>query len=211
MKWILTFLLIFNTSFGFAGVYKKIKIKDVKNYLSQTNLETTCMDEYLQRRTQLIVKISLSPVSLYVGTIASVFGSAFVGVNLARLTGLDPLGGLFLGVFFGGVAGAVGITTGTVLDAITLSDHTVLVKALTESYTGYGDYYIEKLYKTYLSKSKVDLPKEAFMNELLLADQAGTLCDGTMVPPPVIRIGTKLKFKVAKMKQVTNHFDQVAQ
>jgi hypothetical protein len=47
-----------------------------------------------------------------------------------------------------------------------------------------------------------DLSQDEFVAKLLAADADGSLCDGSMVKQPKIRIGTKMQFKVAKLKDI---------
>ena len=74
-----------------------VKIKDVKELIAAIGPENTCMDEYLKRRKQLIIKLSLSPATIVAGTYAATLGGAFVGLGAVYILGVDPLAGVILG------------------------------------------------------------------------------------------------------------------
>jgi hypothetical protein len=64
-----------------------VRIKDVKELIASIGPENTCMDEYLKRRKQLIIKLSLSPVTIVAGTYAATLGGAFVGLGVVFIFG----------------------------------------------------------------------------------------------------------------------------
>jgi hypothetical protein len=186
----------------------EIKIKDVKHIVQSLNPDSTCMDEYLKRRKQLIIGLTLTPVTAIAGSVTSAYAGAVTGAVVAGTVGnVDALaafvGGGTIGFFAG--AGAVGV--GTVASALTLANNILITKTLAEEYKGESDHYANKLHHKYLKHSKVDLSKDDFMKKLMAYDSAGLLCNGKMVKQPRIRLGPKLKFKVAKLKDLVRYMD----
>lgn len=206
MKKLLVILLSLSCSNLFADVVPKIKIKEIKAYLKTINPETTCMDEYLHRRKQLIVKLAVSPVLIVGGGVASTYvggvaggaiASAAAGPNSWAVLGYAA-GGAILGAA-GGAGVAIADTTAT---ALVLNNMTTIVKTLAEQHMNREENRTPVLYKKYIKRSKSEISQEEFVAKLMAADANGSLCDGSMVKQPKIRIGTKLQFKVAKLKDV---------
>lgn len=192
----------------------KIKIKEIKQYVKTINPDSTCMDEYIIRRKQLIIKLSLAPVRVAAGTVASAYTGAMMAAGVANSTGVDGWAGLGYVVGGGMLGGAIGATA-TAVDAtvtgITLKNNVLITKAVYEQQTNREGLYTDRLYKKYLKKSKVDLPKEDFLQKLIAADAEGKLCDGTMVKQPRIKLGSRLKYKVAKLKDLIKFIDNTSQ
>jgi hypothetical protein len=166
------------------------------------------MDEYLKRRNQLIVKLTLAPVTMVAGTVASAYAGLLSGAIIGNsfFNGWDVLGVVILGGMAGTLVGGVYSATDTVKTGVTLHKHTLVVKTVAENQLNRGDYYSNKLYDSYSRQSnkdqKLPLPKDLFIKELVDLDAAGTLCDGSLVKQPRIKLGPKLKFKVAKSKNI---------
>jgi hypothetical protein len=209
MKFIVSILMAFSILNVQADAGEKLRIKEIKAHLETINPDSTCMDEYLKRRNQLIVKLTLAPASIVVGTVASTYAGALAAGLLAKpfsVTGWDVLGWIILGGLGGGLAGGAYSATDTVMTGVTLYRHTLLVKTVAEYQLNRGDFYSYKLYEGYSIQSnkdqKLPLPKDLFIKELVDLDAAGTLCDGSLVKQPRIKLGPKLKFKVAKSKNI---------
>lgn len=208
MKFILSFLMIFSVVNVQADEVDKIKIKEIKAHLETINPDTTCMDEYLKRRNQLIVKLTLSPVTMVAGTVASAYVGLFSGAIIGKsfYNGWDALGAVILGGMAGTLAGGVYTATDTVKTGITLHRHTLVVKTLAENQLNHDDHNSNKLYELYSRQShkdqKLPLPKDLFIKELVDLDASGTLCDGSLVKQPRIKLGPKLKYKVALSKNI---------
>ncbi len=205
MKKLLSVMLLISCTNVFA-----VTIKDIKAHLKTINPETTCMDEYLGRRKQLIVKLGLTPVVAVAGTVASTYvgGVAGVGLGMANnAEGWSGLGYAIGGAMVGAAAGVVAVGVDTTVTAVTLNNIDLILRTLAENHLNVEGPKTDKLYAKYVKKSKLDLSKEEFMSKLLEADADGTLCDGSMVHQPRVRIGTKLKFKVAKLKDVVANMD----
>lgn len=187
----------------------KTKISDVKELLSTMNPDATCMDEYLKRRKQLIVKLSLSPVTIVAGTFASAYTGALAGGLLANALS-NPEAGVYVdglvyvvyGLLGGFTAGAVGTVTDTNITAFQLADIDTIVKALAEQYRNQSGAKSDKLYARFIKKEENPVSKDVFLTKLIEMDASGALCDGSLVKQPRIKIGSKLKFKVARTKHL---------
>lgn len=209
MKLVISILLALSVFQVHADDVNKLKIKEIRTHLETVNPDSTCMDEYLTRRNQLIAKLALSPLTIAAGSVVSTYMGALTGagINLVgSITSWDALGVVILGGFAGAVAGVTLTTTDSVMAGVTLYKHTLVVKSVAEYELNRGEYYSNKLYEGYSIQSNKDhvlpLPKELFVKELVELDSAGTLCDGSLVKQPRIKIGPKLKFKVAKSKDI---------
>lgn len=205
MKKLLAIVLVIFCSNLFADVTPKIKIKEIKAYLKTINPESTCMDEYLRRRKQLIVKLSVSPVLIVGGAVASTYVGAVTATAIAVAAGAESWG--VMGYAIGGaglgmVSGGGVLIADTTATAMVLNNLTIIVKTLAEQYMEREGVKTEQLYKKYVKRAKSDISKEEFLSKLMMADANGSLCDGSMVKQPSIRIGTKMQFKVAKLKDV---------
>jgi hypothetical protein len=205
MKKLLVILLTLSCSNLFAADVPKIKIKEIKAYLETINPDTTCMDEYLHRRKQLIVKLAVSPVLFVGSTVASTYVGGVTAAAIAGAAGAEGWG--TLGYAIGGAAvglassGAV-VAADTTATALVLANMTTIVKTLAEQHMNREEVRTPVLYKKYVKRSKSTITQDEFVAKLMAADASGSLCDGSMVKQPKIRIGTKLQFKVAKLKDV---------
>lgn len=205
MKKLLVILLTLSCSNLFADVAPKIKIKEIKAYLKTINPDTTCMDEYIHRRKQLIVKLAVSPVLFVGGTLASTYVGGIAGVAAAGAAGAESWGAL--GYAIGGAA--VGMTASggaivadTTATALVLRNMTTILKTLAEQHMNREENRTTVLYKKYVKRAESKISQEEFVTKLMATDANGSLCDGSMVKQPKIRIGTKLQFRVAKLKDV---------
>lgn len=211
MKKLLTVMLLLSCSQLFAAPTTKVTIKEIKAHLATINPDTTCMDEYLGRRKQLIIKLGLSPVVAVGGTAASTYVGGAAGVALGVANGAEGWSGLGYaigGAMAGMAAGVVAVGVDTTVTAVTLNNIDLILRTLAETHLNREGVKTDKLYAKYLKHSKVDISRDGFMEKLLKADADGTLCDGTMVKQPRIKIGTKLKYKVAKLKDLVRNVDE---
>lgn len=179
-----------------------IKIKEIKEHLASMDLSKTCLDEALQRRKQLIVKLSLSPVTIPVTVAASAAGLGFVGKIIGTINnppgGMGDLAGLATGLVYGGLGSFISSGVDTTRTAIKLHRLNLIIKSLGEQYLGRANIKTDSLYDFYLKKTKgTEMSKSDLIAKLLESDQNGALCDGSMLKKRKIRIGSKLKFKVA--------------
>lgn len=205
MKKLLALFVILSASSAMAQSLPSVKIKEIRAHLKTVNPDTTCMDEYLKRRSQLIGKLALSPVLIVGGTVASTYVGGVTATAITSAAGSDgwaQLGYAIGGAGLGLVAGAGVTIADTTSAALILNNSTTIVKALAEQYTNQEGEKSEELYRKYVKRAKSEISKEEFFNKLLAADANGSLCNGSMVKQPKIRLGSKLKYKVAKLKDV---------
>ena len=182
-----------------------VRIKDVKELITSIGPEKTCMDEYLKRRKQLIIKLSLSPVTIVAGTYAATIGGAFVGLGVVYVTGIDPLAGVVLSMFGSGLATGVGTSANTSIAAFQLADVDRILKTLAELHLNHPGKKSAKLYAKYAKNSRNPVNEQTFLGKLLELDNSGNLCDGSMVKKPRLASGRKLKHKLARSKQLAEH------
>jgi hypothetical protein len=206
MKKLLIVMLLVSCSNLYAAT-----IKEIKAHLKTINPDTTCMDEYLGRRKQLIIKLGFTPVAAVAGTLASVYVGSAAGIGVGAAVGAEgwsELGYAIGGAMTGAAAGVVAVGVDTTVTIVTLNNIDLILKTLAENHLNQQGMKTEKLYAKYMKKSQVDLAKEDFIASLMIADAHGTLCDGSMVKQPRIKIGTRLKFKVAKLKDLVRGVDE---
>jgi hypothetical protein len=182
---------------------KKVTAAQMKKYLRTIDNDTTCMDEYMQRRRQLITKLVFSPVVRVAQGYAYAFGGLFVGAGLAFVNGKNgweelgyAVGGALAGAAVSTVVSVVGINQ----NAKDIYDIDLMMKAIAEQRINNGGYKSDKLYAKFLSKTDSTMSKHEFFDKLIQADSNGTLCDGSMIKQPKIRFGLKLKYKVVRSK-----------
>lgn len=205
MKKLLVIMLTLSCSNLFADVTPKVKIKEIKAYLKTINPDTTCMDEYIQRRKQLIVKLAVSPVVIVGGTAASTYVGGMSAAAIATSSGVDGWGALGYaigGAALGMVSSGGALVADTTATALVLNNMTTIVKTLAEQHMNLDAVKTDELFNKYVKRAKSDISKDEFVAKLMAADANGSLCDGSMVKQPKIRLGTKLRYKVAKLKDV---------
>ncbi len=179
----------------------KTKISDVKELLSTMNPDATCMDEYLKRRKQLILKLSLSPITIVAGTASSGFIGALGGSMLASAL-YDKLFFAVTGLLSGFAIGSIGTVIDTNMAAFQLADIDTIVKALAEQHRNQSGKKSEKLYASFIKKKENPASKEEFFSKLMEMDANGKLCDGSLVKQPKFKFGSKLKFKVSRTEHL---------
>ena len=203
--------LIFCFDVSAQEALPKLKIKEVKAFVETVNPDTTCIDEYLHRRKQLITKLALSPALAAGGAVAGFYVGGYAGVGLAHVTNVTEswaaLGYVVGGAFMGGAASIIAVGVDTTVGGVTLANNLLITKAVAEQYLNREGHYTEKLYKKYLKHSKVDLARDEFIAKLMTLDADGKLCDGSLVKQPRIKLGPKLKYKVAKLKDLVRGID----
>lgn len=189
----------------------KIPVKDIKAYVKTINPDTTCLDEYLKRRNQLIIKLSASPVLIVAGTATSLYGGAFAGIGAAQVlqpNGMADLAYVVGGALLGAAGGAVATTIDTSMTAVELRNLNLILQALASQHLNRESPKVSKLYSRYLKKSEVDLGQDEFLKRLLELDTSGKLCDGSLIKQPRVRLKPKLAYKVAKIKGMVKGIDQ---
>ena len=196
-------LLCLISSNAFAA--DEVKIKDVKKLITEIGPENTCMDEYLKRRTNLIIQLSLTPVTVVAGTYVGAMGVGLAGVGLASALATDKLVGFAFGLTVGGLAGSGGTISASSIAAVQLADIDRIVKALAEQHLNQPGEKSGKLYAKYVKKSENPVDEQTFLGKLLELDNSGNLCDGSMVKKPRLASGRMLKHKLARSKQLAEN------
>lgn len=182
----------------------KVKISDVKKLIATIGADKTCMDEYLKRRKQLILKLALSPATIVAGTYAGTIGAGLVGLGMAGVLSFDPLGGVILGMFFGYVGTASGTLVDTNIAAFQLVDIDRILKVIAEQYLNESGKKSAKLYNKYAKKSQSPVDEETFFRTLIELDESGKLCDGSLVKKPRFSSGNRLKHKIARSRHLVD-------
>jgi len=181
----------------------KIRIAEVKALIKKIGTDNTCMDEYLQRRRQLIAKLAFSPVTIVGGTYASLFVGAFAGLGvaiIANATYMDPLIYIAYGGLGAGLATGVATITDTSLTAFQLADIDTILKSLAEQHLNQAGKKSEQLYERYLKGSEAPASPEVFFAKLMDFDGNGQLCDGSLTK----KDSYKLKKRLARTKHLRN-------
>lgn len=194
-----------------APAQGKVKIKDIKNLLGDLDNGSTCIDEYLKRRKQLLIKFAFTPVTLTAAAAAGVAAGGLSGVALAELAGVRDGGWTALGYFVGGAmvgtaTTVVVITADTTLSGLNYYDNDLMLKSLGEYYLDRDLTKFEQLYDKATKKMANKPSFDEFVERVVSLDQSGALCDGSLVKQPRIRLGSKLKYKVARPKDLKKAF-----
>lgn len=187
----------------------QVSIHDIKEYLKTVDSASTCLDEYLQRRKQLLIKLGLTPVTgLAIGA-AGVLVGGLSGVALGEAQGaasMDGWAGLAYavgGAMIGGFLAITAVGTETTLSAFAAYDIDLIAKSILEIKLFGGGIKSEKLFTKFARKDEADVfSKAEFYKALLTADSNGNLCNGSMVKQPYFKLGFKLKYKVARTKDL---------
>jgi hypothetical protein len=190
---------------------KRIPMKEIKAYVETMNPDSTCMDELIKRRKQLGLKLGLTPVTTPLVSAASMYGGALSGALAAEVVrpgGMASLGYLVGGAFFGFVGGAGAISVDITKAAVQLNYVNLLIQTLGSYYMGISSERVSELHERYLRRSVRDLDQREFLSRLVELDSSGRLCDGSLIKRPAIAIGSKLAFKVARMKGLVKGIDQ---
>lgn len=184
----------------------KLTIKEVKALVATLPAESTCLDDYLKRRTQLITKLALIPVTSVAGVIGSAYAGGLAGLGTAMVVGAkdwSALGFLIVGAGAGGFISSAYVLYDGTKSTMDMIDNNLMLKALAEQHLNVSGPKTEKLYQKYVKKNASDdLTKEEFASKLLELDASGALCDASMVKQPKLKVGFKLKYKLAKSKDL---------
>lgn len=183
-----------------------LTIKEVKALVATLPAESTCMDDYLKRRTQLITKLALTPVTAVAGVMGSAYAGGAAALGAATVLGVrgwSALGYLIVGAGAGGAISSAYILYDGTKSTLDMIDNNLMLKALAEQHLNVSGPKTEKLYQKYVKKNAgEDLTKEEFAAKLLELDTSGALCDASMVKQPKFKVGFKLKYKLAKSKDL---------
>lgn len=180
----------------------RVRIADVKNLIESLGTDNTCMDEYLQRRRQLITKLSLSPVTIVGGTYVSLFAGGVLGLGAAivtnTVTGVDPLIYVAYGIIGGGLVTGTATVTDSSLAAFQLADIDTILKALAEQHLDRAGKKSQKLYERYSNGAENASSPEIFFTKLMQFDANGQLCDGSITK----KNSNRLKKRLARTKHL---------
>lgn len=221
----LTCLLSFQTAFAKTDVamtmnaadlelhepLEKVKVNEIKGLVKDLGPEATCLDEYLQRRKQLLIKFAVTPVVLGASAAAAAVVGGYTGVGIAAATGQGSHGWTALGYFIGGAmvgtaSTVLVVTADTTASGLNYYDNDLMMKALGEYYLDREGEKMNKLYSK-VTKKMDDKPSyDEFVDKLVSMDQSGELCDGSLVKQPMVKLGFKLKYKLARPKNLRTIF-----
>ena len=183
----------------------EVTVKEIRKYVEGVGAGETCLDEILKRRKQLILKLAITPLTapimvggtIYVGGISG----AFLGGKYGAPGSWGDLAGAVTGIVLGGLGSAIFVGVDTTVTAVKLRRLNLIIKALGENYLCRQGNKSERLYEEYRAKSgESPLPRDAFFHALPESDHTGALCDGSMLKKKIVRLGPKLKYRVATSK-----------
>jgi hypothetical protein len=180
-----------------------LRIPEIRAFVNGVDPDKTCMDDMLARRKQLVRKLSLKPLVVPVQLVGVTFLAAKAGLAIGDASGgeMADLAGFVAGLVYG--AAGVIIYTGvdTTKAGLELYRLNVILKALGEQYLKRPGLKSGELYGMYLRKQKgTPLPKARLMELLVEANESGTLCDGSMKKKHWLRLGSRLKYRVANAR-----------
>ena len=191
-----------------ADEAKAIRISDIREYLKNTDVSKTCMDEMLRRRRQLILKLSLKPVLAPIEFAGSVFvlGKAGQAIGAASHGEMADLAGAVTGMFLGGAGVIIYTGIDATVTAVQLHRQNLILKALGEQYFGQPGVKTDELYAMYLKQAPAQaMTKDQVVASLIDLDREGALCDGRLKRKPLVRLGSKLKYQVVNSKDFVKH------
>lgn len=213
---IILFFVLISSTFTFAGEtvsdselveLDDLTIKEIKEYLKTTDLNHTCLDEYMQRRKQVITFLSIMPITGPVQIAGAWYAGGLTGIGLYNIFRPDdPWADLTYaigGMFFGSLASAGSVVVQAVSRIRELTDLNTIIKSIGESYLNRPFDKMSKMHARFLSKNQ-DSPVglEEFSQRLIDFDKTQKLCDGSLIKQPKLKLGTKLKYKVARSKNI---------
>lgn len=192
----------------------KMSIREIKDYLKTIDQSSTCLDEYLKRRNQLMAKLAFTPLLATIETLGAVYVGGTAGVLIAQArsggveAGWDALGYAIGGAMIGGTMSIAAAATSTAFTGMDAYDIDQLAKSLGELHLNKERVKSAKLYQKYLKTTNDPISQEAFFEEVLEADRVGSLCDGSMLKRPRFRLGAKLKYKVSRSRDLFRAINQ---
>ncbi len=202
---IISFILFIST---LAHSAPTTKIAEIKNWVNLQQKDQTCVDEYLEHRYDLGIKMGLTPVIIVGATAVGIFGGAFIGAGVAVLgggTGLAAGGAVISGGVLGGVTGlgASGVESTTFFTDFFRVQN--LVRLVYESHHNGGE-AVDGFFESY-SENYEDAPmtKSEFMSFVLELDISGALCSGELVSKKRKKSGKKLSQRLATTKEIFDH------
>jgi hypothetical protein len=181
-----------------------VLINEIENVV---DLNTTCVDEYLQRQASLKKFLIWAPPATIIGTPVGVF----VGGNVAAFIsstllgqGWAALGWTILGAMGGGTAVLVTGTTMITSRAIEYKNNSTMLEIIGASHA--QDYTNKKLNKAYnlFHKKYADSPLsiENFSDSIQKLDISGELCNGEVRG---VKNPRNLKYSLAKRRHLLEY------
>jgi hypothetical protein len=215
MKKIMIAMLVLISVSSFAkNSNDKTTVKMIKDVItSDISPSDTCLDEYIQRRRQLILRTALGPLSgaaeIVGGTVAGLAAGAAIGSAVVN-DGWAQIGYMLGGgvIMFGSTA--ILYVTQQTVNFVKVMNNNRMIKAVAEARLN-GGKFLNKYLKKYNKKFPEDnLSLEEFKDIISFADQDGVLCDGSLVKDSIFRKGLskkqkKLKHKLVLKKELFNY------
>jgi hypothetical protein len=198
----------------------KYKMKEIREYVKTLPTQTTCMDEYVKRRNQLITQVALAPLTIPASFYAGGFGGIVAGsisyTLLYNTLGVwtDPsygwkqLGYMIAGGVIGAGVGVVSAVAYTTKGSLDLVDNQRLLKALMEAHhneIGPVTTFLHTKYKKKHPESPITV--EDYSNYLLEHDRDGNLCNGSIKRKKAKFRPNRLSKRLSSSKDIA-HFIQ---
>ena len=193
-------------------------MREIRDYVATLPSDSTCMDEYLKRRKQLIIKFSTAPVLIpaaaYGGVAAGAAAGTVTYALLYKVFGIlsDPTGGwkqlgyVILGAGAGGIGAGAYVLTDLGLGVHEFVNNQRILKALMEARHNEVGPLTKKLHQNFLKKNpESPLTVETFQMGLLELDQTGALCDGSLRLKKPRFMPNRLAKRLARMKDLYRH------
>lgn len=212
MKFIILFSFSFNlvASESFKGVeipYEKVE----SLFTNEIDPNTTCLDEYLTRESQLRRFLIWAPPSTVVaapaGFMIGGYSAAFLS-GAAGVTGWAGLGYAVLGAGIGGL-GVLGTFVGLeTAKAIEFHNNRFMINLITAVRV---ESYQEKSVVSFLSKFRNKFPRSPLSDEeifqsILELDSDARLCDGVVRGSSSSKLKKKLARKRHLLKYINSNF-----
>jgi hypothetical protein len=198
----------------------KYKMKEIREYVKTLPTQTTCMDEYVKRRNQLITQVALAPLtipaSFYAGGLGGIVAGSISYTLLYNALGVwtDPsygwkqLGYMIAGGVIGAGVGVVSAVAYTTKGSLDLVDNQRLLKALMEAHhneIGPVTTFLHTKYKKKHPESTITV--EDYSNYLLEHDRGGNLCNGSIKRKKAKFRPNRLSKRLSSSKDIA-HFIQ---
>jgi hypothetical protein len=209
MRTIILFSLLLS-SFSFAqtqleinSIQEDVLINEIADVV---DLDSTCVDEYLQRQANIKKFLIWAPPVTLVGTPVGVF----IGGNVAAFIsstllgqGWAALGWTVLGAMGGGAAVLVTGTTMTISRAVEYNNNSKMIEIIGASHAqAYDNKRLIKAHSRYNQKYDQSISLEAFAENIQKLDINGALCNGEVRGDTNPR---NLKHSLAKRRHLLNY------
>ena len=196
----------------------RYKIKQIKTYVLTIDPQTTCMDQYLKRRRNIIIQLSLTPLilpaSFATGAVGGMIAGSFSYTVLYKWFGLlsstnggwDQLGYLIGGGVIGAGGASVYALANGGLRVAELIDINRLLKSLMELHQNEIGPVTEYLYGRFIIQNPHStLSLNTFAETMIQLDQEGRLCDGSVKRKRTRLFPNSLKSKLTRSKDLFHY------